>query len=130
MEYKAAYDEWLSKTQWVQDTVKAGELGRHRADVLRMRIEALEAQVYSLRHIARQALPFVAYAWTHNIDGSLQVGRDIEQAIGESKERWSGWCTQYPGKMPVLRGAKEIAELNYYPEEGMRMFFMAEVPNG
>ena len=86
MDYKAAYDEWLAKTQWVQDTVKAGELGRHRADVLRMRIEALEAELYSLRHIARQGLPFIAYAYSRGIDGAEQVGRDIEHATGGMNE--------------------------------------------
>ncbi|MBB3802010.1 hypothetical protein FHR47_002258 [Xanthomonas arboricola] len=37
---------------------------------------------------------------------------------------WSGWATQYPGKMPVLHGARMIAHLNYYPEEGQRLLFL------
>lgn len=41
-EYKRAHEQWLDKTEWVQETVKAGELGMHRADVLRQRIKALE----------------------------------------------------------------------------------------
>lgn len=36
--------EWHDKTEWVQQTSKAKELGKHRADVLRDRIEALEAE--------------------------------------------------------------------------------------
>lgn len=39
----AAFDEWLAKTEWVQETAEAGELGTHRADVMRKRIEALRA---------------------------------------------------------------------------------------
>lgn len=37
--YKLAYDEWQDKTDWVQQTALPGELGKHRADVLRERIE-------------------------------------------------------------------------------------------
>ncbi|KIQ21563.1 hypothetical protein [Xanthomonas campestris] len=40
--YKAAYDEWMDKTEWVQKSATVAELGMHRADVLRMRIEALQ----------------------------------------------------------------------------------------
>ncbi|MBV6863194.1 hypothetical protein [Xanthomonas euvesicatoria] len=45
-------------------------------------------------------------------------------AVPVDGEGWSGWATQYPGKMPVLRGAREIAELNYHPEEGQRLLFL------
>lgn len=48
MDYKPAYDEWIEKTEWVQKTVQPHELGYHRADILRMRIEALEAEVHHL----------------------------------------------------------------------------------
>ena len=36
-----AAKEWLYKTDWVQATAQAGELGMHRADVLQKRIETL-----------------------------------------------------------------------------------------
>jgi hypothetical protein len=35
---------WLDKTEWVQETVKPHELGMHRADVLKQRIEEALAQ--------------------------------------------------------------------------------------
>ncbi len=41
---------------------------------------------------------------------------------------WSGWATQYPGKMPKLYGAREIAEVNHHPDEGQRLIFLAEQP--
>lgn len=41
--FKDAYDAWQEKTEWVQDTAAAGELGKHRADVLRERIEKLQS---------------------------------------------------------------------------------------
>ncbi|MGX2089209.1 hypothetical protein [Xanthomonas axonopodis] len=49
-------------------------------------------------------------------------------AVPVDGEGWSGWATQYPGKMPVLHGAREIAELNYYPEEGQRLLYLATHP--
>ena len=44
-----AHDEWSTKTEWVQQTSKPAELGMHRADVLRSRIQALELELDSLR---------------------------------------------------------------------------------
>jgi hypothetical protein len=40
--FEVAFDEWYDKTQWVQDTSTAKELGKHRADVLRERIEDMQ----------------------------------------------------------------------------------------
>jgi pyruvate/2-oxoacid:ferredoxin oxidoreductase beta subunit len=42
--YKKALEVWLDKTEWVQETVKPHELGMHRADVLKQRVEATLAQ--------------------------------------------------------------------------------------
>ena len=42
--YKKALEVWLDKTEWVQETVKSHELGMHRADVLKQRIEEALAQ--------------------------------------------------------------------------------------
>lgn len=39
--HEVALAEWLEKTRWVQDTAQPGELGVHRADVLRQRIDRL-----------------------------------------------------------------------------------------
>lgn len=44
-----SFNEWHDKTDWVQDTAQALELGMHRADVLRARIEALDAENKALR---------------------------------------------------------------------------------
>lgn len=37
-----AWEIWQEKTEWVQETAQPGELGMHRADVLKARIEKLE----------------------------------------------------------------------------------------
>ena len=39
---KEAFDEWIAKTDWVQKSAAVNELGKHRADVLWDRIEALK----------------------------------------------------------------------------------------
>ncbi len=44
-----ALKAWADKTEWVQQTCQNHELGLHRADVLRYRIEALEAENARLR---------------------------------------------------------------------------------
>lgn len=47
--FRAACNEWLDKTEWVHSTTKPAELGKHRADVMRERIQALEAEVATLK---------------------------------------------------------------------------------
>lgn len=44
-----AFSEWIEKTDWMQSTVQASELGRHRADVLRTRIDQFKAENEALR---------------------------------------------------------------------------------
>lgn len=41
---EAALDEWASKTDWAQKSAQVHELGLHRADVLRTRIERLQGE--------------------------------------------------------------------------------------
>lgn len=48
-QYRKSWYEWSEKTDWVQETAKAKELGMHRADILRKRIEDLEKEVLSLK---------------------------------------------------------------------------------
>lgn len=47
--FKAAYMEWTDKTEWVQKSAQALELGQHRADVLRSRIDQLKAESAGLK---------------------------------------------------------------------------------
>lgn len=47
--YREAWYEWSEKTEWIQETATAKELGMHRADVLRKRIEELEREVRTLK---------------------------------------------------------------------------------
>ena len=47
--YRESCFEWSEKTDWIQETATAKELGMHRADVLRKRIEDLEKEVLLLK---------------------------------------------------------------------------------
>ena len=47
-----AINEWLQKTEWVQDSAEVSELGMHRADVLKQRIERLHQLITKL-HTAK-----------------------------------------------------------------------------
>lgn len=49
-QFEAAYNEWHDKTEWVQKTAEAHELGKHRADVLKDRVDQLQAEVERLRN--------------------------------------------------------------------------------
>lgn len=44
-----AFREWIDKTAWVQHSAAPGDLGKHRADVLRGRIDHLHAEIEQLR---------------------------------------------------------------------------------
>jgi hypothetical protein len=52
----------------------------------------------------------------------------------QAEATWSGWACQYPGKLPRLYGAREIAEVNLDEENGDRLLFLTTattgVPNG
>jgi hypothetical protein len=48
-QYRKSWYEWSEKTDWVQETAEPKELGMHRADILRKRIEDLEKEVLLLK---------------------------------------------------------------------------------
>lgn len=63
-----AFSEWIEKTEWVQESVQALELGRHRADVLRTRIDQFKAENETLRKDAER------YRWLqHGHSGYIEV---------------------------------------------------------
>ena len=42
--YEYLLRDWLDRTDWVQETARPHELGMHRADVMRQRLEQAETQ--------------------------------------------------------------------------------------
>lgn len=47
--------EWLDKTEWVQATAQARELGQHRADVIKQRLDLVTGQRDALLAALRMA---------------------------------------------------------------------------
>lgn len=52
---KPAWEEWQKKTEWVQKTCQPKELGLHRADVLKMRIGNLQAELERVTNCLKKA---------------------------------------------------------------------------
>ena len=47
--HEIANREWIEKTNWIQETALVPELGRHRADAIKARVEILEKQIELLK---------------------------------------------------------------------------------
>jgi len=71
-------EEWCEKTNWVRQTCKPRELGMHLADVLRARIQALDAENKSLRERLDAA---------GDLDPALS--REVYRACEDLPEGWA-----------------------------------------
>lgn len=81
-----ALDEWMEKTHWVQDTAQVLELGMHRADVLRARIESLDAENKALRE-RLEALTAPAEGLAADVEAVLTLLEEHE---------WAEHCAKTP----------------------------------
>jgi hypothetical protein len=83
--HELANNVWHEKTEWVQDTAQPHELGMHRADVLRQRIDRLErinAQLLeALESVVEAIVPFRS---EHAPDWWKSVRAAIAAAKGEA----------------------------------------------
>jgi hypothetical protein len=52
--FKAAYVEWSDKTDWLHKSVHVSELGKHRADVMKDRLDAAESLIQQLKDIVNE----------------------------------------------------------------------------
>lgn len=52
--FRIALEEWICKTQWVQESSVPKELGKHRADIIMERIDSLKAENEALRKDAER----------------------------------------------------------------------------
>jgi hypothetical protein len=73
---REALDAWHEKTDWVQETAQPMELGMHKADVLKQRIERLNK--------AAQQTP--DYAWPTIADYEKEVGFEVNDTF---KAAWT-----------------------------------------
>lgn len=78
--------QWLDKTDWVQQTAETQELGQHRADVLRKRVERLQVEVAELRR--------ALWLTVQSAGGQLWIERREAEAFDPDRsELTTEWCT-------------------------------------
>lgn len=86
--YKSALNKWTEKSEWVREEVEPSEIRMHRADVMKSRIEALQAECGKLRsELDAHKAARIAYAseFPPDDDGQPDVG-SIHQNIRKLKE--------------------------------------------
>ena len=101
--YQAVHNQWLNKTQWVQDDIQSGRLpveylGLHRADVIRLHTDALRAEIQKLRsnHERLQKLvdegsaSGLAYTASLELEAENQKLRDALESIALAGMSGSG----------------------------------------
>ncbi|VVO68008.1 hypothetical protein PS865_01169 [Pseudomonas fluorescens] len=79
-----AFSEWIEKTDWVQSTVQASELGRHRADVLRTRIDQFKAENEALRKAIADVDGALEREYWSEYAGLEETRSILDAAIGKA----------------------------------------------
>jgi hypothetical protein len=99
--------EWLDKTKWVRQTCQTHELGLHRADILRDRIEALTAENERLASVATDFASSLIVA-ENNLSHVSEENERLREALRvyagplewEQEGGWGVfpvWADGYPG---------------------------------
>jgi hypothetical protein len=81
-----AFSEWVEKTDWVQSTVQASELGRHRADVLRTRIDQFKAENEALRKAIADVDGALEREYWSEYAGLEETRSILDAAIGKAAQ--------------------------------------------
>lgn len=81
-----AFSEWIEKTDWVQSTVQASEPGRHRADVLRTRIDQLKAENEALRKAIADVDGALEREYWSEYAGLEETRSILDAAIGKAAQ--------------------------------------------
>lgn len=81
-DYKRAHEVWQDKTEWVQETAQPHELGMHRADVLRQRIEQLKAQQPAVKHPKSKAIEECLHVLRPVVKGRFPQEQALDELVG------------------------------------------------
>ncbi len=81
--------EWFDKTEWVQKTSDWQELGMHRADALKQRIEQLERENAELQHAAG--------TMQIALDGLKRENAALEKRLQEIQRMCLGYQAEHAG---------------------------------
>jgi hypothetical protein len=96
-----AAQEWLDRTDWVQETAHESELGLHRADVLKQRIEHFRAFNQALLEALERER---AVEWTRAYEEGYERGsrnaqleprREWQSLTDEEREQATGWSVEH-----------------------------------
>jgi len=82
-QHELANEVWHEKTEWVQQTVQPSELGMHRADVLRQRIDYLHAVNEELLEALKAMLTNWEEHPAYGSDAADKARAAIAKATGE-----------------------------------------------
>ena len=79
--YRTAFNEWIDKTEWVQESTPPKYLDMHRADVLKDMISELEERTRRLE----SALHRISLCSQNSASSQRECGRIARAALEESK---------------------------------------------
>lgn len=99
--FRAAWQEWNEKTQWVQETALVRELGKHRADVLRERIEALQNRIDAMKETQPEPVVLDSLVW---VDVKRRLPRKNTEVLVFFKESSLPSTGQYTGRASDHKG--------------------------
>jgi len=79
---KQCIEEWIDKTSWVQDTAHWSELGMHRADVIKQRIDQKDVKIEEYKEALGNLLSTwdsicSAYGWDRNHMEAAKTARSL-----------------------------------------------------
>ena len=85
-QHELALAQWLEKTEWVQVNARPLELGRHRADVIQMRVARLHALNNDLLEALKMAVSALERSDYIQMDGdSFDVVDEAREAIARAE---------------------------------------------
>lgn len=124
-QHELAHIDWIEKTEWVQQTARPCELGLHRADVLKHRIERLEAELEQARAaLAARGEP-VARVELITAGGNAGIATRIVEIDVPSRERLRHGTKLYTAPPAPAKPMtdEEIDKLPWGPHEGNPITF-------
>ncbi|MCH2192111.1 MAG: hypothetical protein MK188_14400 [Gammaproteobacteria bacterium] len=80
-QYESALKEWIEKTEWVQNSANANELGVHRADALSLRISDLKSELAKANERVKELdeIADTAFKYNHSSAECLRAWRKLQQ---------------------------------------------------
>lgn len=124
------------ENRWREDSARLVELERKLEEEEGSHLETIKQRDHA-EHWADELAKAIAEHLDVDIGEHSNLNNPWNEALvsmqqpvvqaGQVPEGWSGWATQCQGRIPRLHGSRELAELNWYPEEGQALLRVMEV---